>query len=99
MMKTINICVFLSSIIKYNKYSVFSYVAVAANKRFVKIFTPPCHVAHEEFSANLRVTFKYFFWIVIQQLLWEVFSFQVQLMFSIFRLGLFYNEVLLDTVI
>jgi hypothetical protein len=29
----------------------------------------------------------------------EVFSFQVQLMLSIFRLGLFYNEVLLDAVI
>jgi hypothetical protein len=27
------------------------------------------------------------------------FSFQVELMFSIFRLGLFYNKVLLDTVI
>jgi hypothetical protein len=28
-----------------------------------------------------------------------IFSFQVQLMFLIFRLGLFYNKVLLDTVI
>jgi hypothetical protein len=33
------------------------------------------------------------------QLLWEAFSFQVQLMFSIFELELFYNEVLLDNVI
>ena len=29
----------------------------------------------------------------------EGFSFQIQITFSIFRLGLFYNEVLLDTVI
>jgi hypothetical protein len=25
---------------------------VVANKRFVKIFTPPCYVAHEEFSRT-----------------------------------------------
>ena len=53
---------------------------------------PPCHVAHEEFSRTCAHA-QY-----IQQVLWEIFSFQVQLLFSIFRLGLFYNEVLLDTV-
>jgi hypothetical protein len=68
-------------------YLVTSLVAVVANKRFVKIFThpppPPLSCNPRGVFANLRV----------------IFSFQVQLMFLIFRLGLFYNKVLLDTVI
>jgi hypothetical protein len=58
---------------------------------------PPGHVAHEEFSRRLRVTFrKLFVFDSDPKCLWEVFSFQlmfkqVQLMFSIFRLRLFYN--------
>jgi hypothetical protein len=42
---------------KYNKYNVLSLVAVVANKRFVKIFTPLSSSPQGVF-ANLRVTFK-----------------------------------------
>jgi hypothetical protein len=45
-------------------------------------YSPLCHVTHEELIANLRGTFtvNYFFCIVTRQVLWEIFSFQVQLM-------------------
>jgi hypothetical protein len=54
---------------------------VVANNRFVKIFGPTWQgsSSHEEFSRRLRVTFKWFVFIPILNLLWEVFSFQVQL--------------------
>jgi hypothetical protein len=60
----------------------------------IKRFDPPCHVAHEEFSRTCAWLLNYFlvfFWILTGHVLWEVLSFQVQIMFSIFRLGLFYN--------
>jgi hypothetical protein len=50
-------------------------------------------------SANLRVTFKLLLLNSDMTTVMGGFSFQVQLMFSIFELGLFYNEVLLDNVI
>ena len=59
---------------------------------------PPCHVAHARgIFANLHVTFKLFLLdsdtsCVMHERFISFQDFQVQLMFSIFRLGLFYND-------
>ena len=73
---------------------------MVAIKRFVKIFTPLSCSPRGVFE-NLRVTFKLLLLESDRTSVREVFSFQVQLMFQIFELGLFYNEVLvlLDTEI
>jgi hypothetical protein len=60
---------------------------------------PPCHVSTRSFREDCAGLSNDFFFIFNLNGLRESFSFQLELMFSIFRLGLFYNEVLLDTVI
>jgi hypothetical protein len=59
-------------------------------KRFVKIFATPWHVAHQ---------IKLFVFHFDPKSVMGVFSIQMQIIFSIFQLGLFYNVVILDTVV
>ena len=69
-----------------------------ANKRFVKIFTPPVMCPREVFAKIAR-DFQMIWVLLNVNGLREGIPFQMGVMLSIFRLGLFYNEVLLDTVI
>ena len=66
---------------------------MVANKRFVKIFTPPVMCPREVFAKIARD-----FQMIYLNGYLEGFAIKTQL-FSFFRLGLFYNEVLLVTVV
>jgi hypothetical protein len=61
---------------------------LVANKRFMKIFAPPpCREVFVKIARDFQINC----FILILNV--------YELMFSIFRFGLFYNEVLLDTVV
>jgi hypothetical protein len=45
------------------------------------IHPPVMHVAHERFSRTCAWLLNYFFWNLTRQVLWEIFSFQAELMF------------------
>ena len=78
------------------------WVAVVANKRFMKIFAPLLCSTQGNFAKaahHFKITFKLVVLILILNVFYEGFPSRVQLMLSIFRLGLFYNEILLDNVI
>jgi hypothetical protein len=71
---------------------------VVANKHFVKIFTPPVKCPREVF-AKIAHDFKMICFYFEPKWFTGGFFLPSATNVSIFRLGLFYNEVLLDTVI
>ena len=50
-----------------------SWLAVVANTRFVKIFSPPCYVSHGEFSRICAWLSNYLFFILIYVCYWRFF--------------------------
>jgi hypothetical protein len=73
---------------------------VVANKRFVKIFAPPLSSSHEEFSTKIARDFQMICFYSYSEFVMggfflpsgtNVFNFSIRTMF--------YNEVLLNTVI
>jgi hypothetical protein len=74
----------------YDKTTQILIVFIIIHKNTIRL-----SCVHEKFSRRLRVTFKRFVFYFEPKWLPGGFAIKTQLMFSFFRLGLFYNEVLL----
>ena len=71
---------------------------LVTNKRIRENIRPPPPVYSN--LAKLRVTFELFSTsYIVFNTLWVIFTADDRLIFFIFRLGLYYNELLLDSVI
>ena len=74
------------------------FLICGGEQTFRENIHPPVMCPREVFAKIAR-DFQMFVFILNLNGIQEGFSFQMGQMLSIFRLGLFYNEVLLDTVI